>query len=71
VGSESRQALLFESVLQYVSPVARVDSRIQESQRGRNALSWFRAISALHPATNDPYTQERPKSGGYNRVYMR
>ena len=29
--SEPRQALLFESMLEYVSPVAQVDSRTQES----------------------------------------
>ena len=32
-GSKPRQALLFESVSEYVSPVARVDLRTQESQR--------------------------------------
>ena len=51
--------------------VARVDSRTQESQRGRNGLSWFGPINALHPEADDPYTQEHPKSGGYNRVYRR
>ena len=30
-GFEPRQALLFESVLEYESPVAQVDSRTQES----------------------------------------
>ena len=42
VDKEPWQALLFESVLEYVSLVARVDSRTQESQRGHNGLSWFR-----------------------------
>ena len=54
VGSKPRQALLFESVLEYVSAVAWVDSRTQESQRGHNGLSWFRAIDALCPAADDP-----------------
>jgi hypothetical protein len=63
-GSELRQALLFESVSEYVSSVARVD----ESQRGRNGLSWFGPIDALHLAVDDLYTQEHPKLGGYNRV---
>jgi hypothetical protein len=34
-GLELRQALLFESVSEYVSLMARVDSGTQESQRGR------------------------------------
>ena len=59
-GSKPRQALLFESVLEYMSPVARVDSRTQESQRGCNGLSWFSPINALRLATDDPYTQEHP-----------
>jgi hypothetical protein len=62
-GSELRLALLFESVLKYISPVTRVDSRTQESQRGHNGLSWFRLIDALRLAADDPYTQEHPKSG--------
>ena len=70
-GSEPRQELLFESVSEYGSPVAWVDSRTQESQRGGNGLSWFGPIGALRPATDDPYTQEHLKSGGYNRVYRR
>ena len=45
-----------------MSPVSRVDSRTQESQRGRNGLLWFGPISALCPAADDPYTQEHPKS---------
>jgi hypothetical protein len=32
----------------------------------RFILVW--AIGALHRAANDPYTQEHPKLGGYNRV---
>ena len=56
VGLEPQQALLFESVSEYVSPVARVDSRTQESQRGRNGLAWFRPIDALCLAADDPYT---------------
>jgi len=62
-GSEPHQALLFESMLEYVSPAAQVDSRTQESQRGHNGLSWFGPINALRPAADDPYTQEHPKSG--------
>ena len=41
-----------------------MDSRTQESQRGRNGLSWFRPINALRPAADDPYIKEHPKSGG-------
>ena len=55
-GLEPQQALLSESVLEYVSPVAWVDSRTQESQRGRNDLSWFGPIGALRPAADDPST---------------
>jgi hypothetical protein len=55
-GLELSQALLFESASEYVSLVARVDSRTQEPQRGRNSLSWFRPIDALRPTTDDPYT---------------
>ena len=65
-GSKPRQALLFKLVSEYVSLVAWVDSRTQESQRGRNGLFWFGPIGALRPAADDPYTQEHPKSGGYN-----
>ena len=48
-GSEPRQALLFESVSEYGSPVARVDSRTQESQREHN----------VYPASGQsmPYVQ--------------
>jgi hypothetical protein len=63
VGSKPRQALLFESVLEYGSPMARVDSRTQESQRGLNGLSWFGPISALRQAADNTYTQKHPKSG--------
>jgi hypothetical protein len=62
-GLKPRQALLFESVSEYVFSVARVDSRTQEPQRGRNGLSWFEPIDALRPAADDLYTQEHPKSG--------
>ena len=68
MGMELRQALLFESVSEYVSLVARVDSRTQESQSEHNGLSWFEPIDALRLAANDPYTQEHPKLRGYNRV---
>ena len=64
IGSELWQALLFESVSDYVSLVARVDSRTQESQRAHNGLSLFGPIDALRLATDDPYTQEHPKSRG-------
>jgi hypothetical protein len=63
VGLEPRQALLFEVVSEYVSPVARVDSRTQESQRGHNGLSWFGPIGALRPIADDPFIQEHQKSG--------
>jgi hypothetical protein len=59
---------LFEVASEYMSPVARVDLRIQESQRECNDLSWFGPIDALRPAADDPYTQEHLKSGGYNKV---
>ena len=71
INTEPQQALLFETVLEYVSLVARVDSRTQESQRGHNGLSWFRPIDALHLVADDPYTQEHPKLRGYNNVYRR
>ena len=71
MGLEPRQALLFKFVSEYVSAVARVDSRTQESHRGRNGLSWFGPIGALCLAADDPYTQKHPKSGGYNRVVER
>jgi hypothetical protein len=48
-----------------------MDSRAQESQKGRNGLSWFVPIDALCPVADDPYTQEHPKSRGYTRVYRR
>ena len=67
-GSEPQQALLFEMVSEYASPVARVDSRTQESQRGHNGLSWFGPIDALRPAADDPYTKMHSKLGGYNRA---
>jgi hypothetical protein len=70
-GSKPRQALLFESMLEYVSLVARVDSRTQESYRGRNSLSWFGPIGALRLVADDPCTQKHPKSRGHNRVYKR
>ena len=70
-GSKLRQALLFKLVLEYGSSVARVDSRTQESHRGRNGLSCFGPIDALRPATDDPYTQKHIKSEGYNRVVER
>ena len=70
-GSEPRQALLFEVVSECVSPVVRVDSRTQESQRGHKDLSWFGPIDVLRPAADDPYTQKHPKSGGYNIVEER
>jgi hypothetical protein len=70
-GSEPRQAWLFESVSEYVSPVARVDLRTQESQRGCNGLSSFGPIDALRPAVDNPYIQEPLKSWGYKRVYRR
>jgi hypothetical protein len=70
-GSESWQALLFESVSEYGSLVTRVDSRTQESQRGHDDLSWFRPIGALRLVVDDPYTQKHSKLEGYNRVVER
>ena len=63
--------MLFELVSKYGSPVAWVDSRTQEPQRGRNGLTWFGPIGALHPTADDPYTQKYPKSVDYNRVVER
>ena len=37
---------------------------IRITQRRRNGLSWFGPIRSLHPASDDPYTQEHPKSRG-------
>jgi hypothetical protein len=51
-------------VSEYVSPLTRVNSRTQESQRGRNGVSWLGPIDALRPAADDPNTQEHPKSRG-------
>jgi hypothetical protein len=67
-GSKPRQALLFVVVSKWVSPVARVDSRTRESQEGTQRFILVWAIGALRPAADDPYTQEHPKSRGYNRV---
>ena len=63
--------MLFELVSEYGSPVARADSRTQESQKEYNGLSWFWPIGALRPAADDPYTQKHLKSGSYNRVVER
>ena len=71
MGTEPRQALLFESVSEYRSPEVRVDSRTQEPQRRHNILSWFGPIGALRLVADDPYAQKHPKSGGYNRVVER
>jgi hypothetical protein len=71
LGVETAASVLFKSVSEYGSPVARVDSRTQESQRGRDDLSWFGPIGALRPAADDSYTQKHLKSGGYNRVVER
>ena len=70
-GVGTTASMLFESVLEYGSPVAPVDSRTQESQRGHKDLSWFGPIDVLRPAADDPYTQKHPKSGGYNIVEER
>ena len=42
------------------------NTRITEGMQ--EAKSWFGLIDALRPAASDPYTQEHPKLGGYNRV---
>jgi hypothetical protein len=41
---------------------------INDHQQGRNGLSRFMPIDAVHPIADDPYTQEHPKLGGYNTV---
>jgi hypothetical protein len=64
VGSKLWPRLLFMVVSEYVSPLTRVNSRTQESQRGRNGVSWLGPIDALRPAADDPNTQEHPKSRG-------
>jgi hypothetical protein len=38
---------------------------------GTQRFILVRAIGALRPAADDPYTQEHPKSEGYNRVEER
>jgi len=63
-GVEAMASMLFESVLVYGCPVAQVDSRTQELQRGCNGLSWFGPIDALHLAVDDPYTIEHQTSRG-------
>ena len=62
-GVGTASCMLFESVSEYGSPVARVDVRTRESQRGRNGLSWFGPIDALRLVADDPYAQKHPKSG--------
>jgi hypothetical protein len=62
-GVRTAASMLFKLVSEYGSSVARVDSRTQESQRGRNDLSWFEPIGAIRPVVNDPYTQKHPKLG--------
>jgi hypothetical protein len=68
-GVETAESMLFESVSEYEvygGSGGLRNTRI--TQRRRNGLSWFRPIRSLRPAADDPYTQEHPKSGGYNRV---
>ena len=44
------------------------NTRITE---GTQLFILVQAVGALRPAADDPYTQEHPKLGGYNRVYRR
>jgi hypothetical protein len=67
-GVEIIASIVVRVVVRVRSPMAQVDSRIHESERRHNGLSWFGSIDALRPAVDDLYTQEHPKSGGYNRV---
>jgi hypothetical protein len=56
VNDEYLWAIIIRRFCDNRSPVARVDSRTQESQRGHNDLSWFGPIDALYLAADDPYT---------------
>jgi hypothetical protein len=56
--------MLFESVSEYGvfgGLGGLCNTRI--TQRRCNSLSWFGPIRSLCPTTDDPYTQEHPKSG--------
>jgi hypothetical protein len=64
-GVKTAASMLFESVLEYgVSGGSGGLKNTRITQRRRNGLSWFGPIRSLHPAVDDPYTQEHPKSGG-------
>ena len=66
---ETAASMLFESVSEYgVSGGSGGLRNIKITQRRRNGLSWFGSIRSLRPAVDYPYTQEHPKSRGYNRV---
>ena len=66
---ETMVSMLFESVSEYeVSGGSGGLKNTRITQRRRNSLSWFGPIQSLRPTADDPYTQEHPKSGGYNRV---
>jgi hypothetical protein len=61
--------MLFKSVSKYkVSGGSGGLKNTRITQRRRNGVSWFGPIWSLHLAADDPYTQEHPKSRGYNRV---
>ena len=68
-GVETTASMLFESVSEYGvfdSSGGLRNKRI--TQRRRNGLSWFEPIGSLHPAADDPYTQEHPKSRGLQQI---
>jgi hypothetical protein len=61
---ETAAGMLFESVSEH--EVFGGWGRLRNTrmtQRRHNSLSWFRPIWSLRPVADDPYTQERPKSG--------
>jgi hypothetical protein len=47
--------------------VAQVDSKTQESQRGATVYPGL-GYQGPTSSTDDAYTQEHPKTRGYNRV---
>ena len=62
---EAMASMLFESVLEYgVSGGSARLRNIRIMQRRCNGLFWFGPIWSLHPAGNDPYSQEHTKSRG-------
>ena len=64
-GVKTAASLLLELVLEYgVSGGSGGLRNTRIMQRRCNGLSRFGPIRSLHPAANDPYTQEYPKSRG-------